>query len=54
MKLYTLVENTCGKSDCIAEHGLSIYVETEKHRLLVDTGQTDAVVKNAEKMPKMG
>ena len=49
MKLYTLVENTCGKSDCIAEHGLSIYVETEKHRLLVDTGQTDAVVKNAEK-----
>ena len=28
--------------------GLSIYIETEKHRLLLDTGQTDAVVKNAE------
>ena len=48
MKIVTLVENTCGHEDCIAEHGLSLYVETEKHKLLLDTGQTDAVVKNAE------
>lgn len=48
MKIVTLVENTCGHKYCIAEHGLSVYVETEKHRLLLDTGQTDAVVKNAE------
>ncbi len=26
---------------------LSLYIETEKHKLLLDTGQTDAVVKNA-------
>ena len=48
MKIVTLVENTCGHQDCIAEHGLSIYIETEKHKLLLDTGQTDAIVKNAE------
>ena len=48
MRIVTLVENTCGHEDCIAEHGLSIYIETEKHKLLLDTGQTDAIVKNAE------
>lgn len=48
MKIVTLVENTCGHEGCIAEHGLSLYIETEKHKLLLDTGQTDAVVKNAE------
>lgn len=47
MKIITLVENTCGREGCIAEHGLSLYIETGKHRLLLDTGQTDAVVKNA-------
>ncbi len=48
MKIITLVENTVGNESCIAEHGLSVYIETEKHRLLLDTGQTDAVVTNAE------
>ena len=48
MKIITLVENSCGHEGCIAEHGLSIYIETEKHKLLLDTGQTDAVVKNAK------
>ena len=32
MKLITLVENTQGSHGCIAEHGLSIYIETEKHK----------------------
>ena len=48
MKIITLVENTVENEKCITEHGLSIYIETEKHKLLLDTGQTDAVVKNAE------
>ena len=48
MKIITLVENTCGREGCIAEHGLSLYIETAKHKLLLDAGQTDAVVKNAE------
>ena len=47
MKIITLVENTEGNEKCIAEHGLSVYIETKKHRLLLDTGQTDAVVNNA-------
>ncbi len=48
MRIVTLVENSNGAENCIAEHGLSIYIETEKHKLLLDTGQTDAVVRNAE------
>ena len=48
MRIITLVENTCGHENCIAEHGLALYIETVKHKLLLDTGQTDAVVKNAE------
>lgn len=48
MKIVTLVENTCGNDSCIAEHGLSIYIETERHKLLMDTGQTDAFIRNAE------
>ena len=48
MHIITLVENTCGHENCIAEHGLSLYIETDKHKLLLDTGQTDAVVKNAK------
>ena len=47
MKLITLVENTCGSNGCIAEHGLSIYIETNSHKLLLDAGQTDAIVRNA-------
>lgn len=48
MKIITLVENSGGHESCIAEHGLSIYIETDMHKLLFDTGQTDAVLKNAE------
>jgi len=50
LKIVTLVENTCGNEACIAEHGLSLYIETEKHRILADAGQTDAVVRNAEQL----
>ncbi len=48
MKLLTLVENTSGNEHCIAEHGLCIYIETEKHYLLLDSGQTDALIHNSE------
>ena len=37
-----------GKNGCLAEHGLSVYLETGKHKLLVDTGATDAFLRNAE------
>lgn len=50
MKLITLVENTLGQSGCIAEHGLCIYIETAKHKLLMDSGQTDALIHNAQQL----
>ena len=47
MKFVTLVENTT-KCELGAEHGLSIYAETEKHKLLFDVGTTDLFIKNAK------
>lgn len=48
MKRIALVENTPGKAGCIYEHGLSIYIETRQHRILLDTGASDAFLKNAK------
>lgn len=50
MKIITLIEDTCGNPDCRHEHGLSLYIETKKHKLLVDTGATDAFLYNAKKL----
>ena len=50
MKIITLVENTAENECFTAEHGLCIYIESEKHKLLLDTGQTDALIHNAEKL----
>ncbi len=48
MELIALIEDTPGRPGCIFEHGLSIYVETRNHKLLMDTGATGAFIKNAE------
>ena len=50
MKIINLIENTEGSSGCLFEHGLSFYVETKKHKLLVDTGATNTFIANAEKL----
>ncbi len=50
MRIVTLIEDTPGKNGCEYEHGLSFYLETPKHKLLVDTGATDASLRNAEKL----
>ena len=50
MRIINLVENTEGKSGCGVEHGLCFYIETEKHKLLMDTGQTDLLIENAQKL----
>lgn len=50
MKIINLIEDTKGVEDCVYEHGLSFYIETEKHKLLLDTGATDAFLSNAEKL----
>lgn len=48
MRILTLIEDTCGNPACACEHGLSIYIETEKHRLLLDAGATTVFLANAE------
>ena len=48
MRIISLIENTKGSGECLFEHGLSVYIETEKHCLLADTGASGAFVKNAE------
>jgi 7,8-dihydropterin-6-yl-methyl-4-(beta-D-ribofuranosyl)aminobenzene 5'-phosphate synthase len=48
MRVTVLVENTVGRTLPISgEHGLSLWVEYEGHKLLFDTGQRGAVVTNA-------
>ena len=47
MKIYTLMENTPCEPRFAAEHGLSLYIETDRHRLLFDTGASGAFADNA-------
>ncbi|MCD8354968.1 MAG: MBL fold metallo-hydrolase [Clostridia bacterium] len=47
MRIVNLIENTEGKCCPRFEHGLSFYIETASHRLLVDTGASDAFLENA-------
>lgn len=47
MKIVCLMENTAISDDVIWEHGFSIYVETEKHKLLIDTGASSGFLENA-------
>ena len=50
MRIVNLIENTEGVSGCSYEHGLSFYIETEKHKILMDFGPSDAILQNAEKL----
>src|SRR5699024_10494973 len=50
MKIYALMENTPYAPQFAAEHGLSLYIETDRHRLLFDAGATGAFADNAERL----
>ena len=50
MKIKVLVENTAISKEFKSKHGLSVYLETAKHKILFDLGQDGLFVKNAEKM----
>ncbi|MDO5425307.1 MAG: MBL fold metallo-hydrolase [Eubacteriales bacterium] len=50
MRIVNLVENTVCGQELGCEHGLSFYIETGKHRLLVDMGATGLFAENAEKL----
>jgi len=47
MKITSLLENTAERDDVQTEHGLSLYIETEGHRILFDMGQTEMFYENA-------
>ncbi len=48
MRIINLIEDT-GSEDCfLHEHGLSFYIETQNHKVLLDTGATDAFIENAK------
>lgn len=46
MKITVLVENT-GPNELIIEHGLSLYIEFNDKKYLLDAGQSDSFFKNA-------
>ncbi len=50
MKITSLIENTAGAEGCVPLHGLSLYIETERHRVLMDFGPSDDTLRNAERL----
>lgn len=47
MKITALAENISETASIYSEHGLSLFIETEKTNILFDMGQTDIFYKNA-------
>src|SRR5574344_216468 len=50
MLIKTLVENTAISKDFGSEHGLSLYIETKKHKILFDVGSSELFLQNAKKL----
>lgn len=50
MIIKALVENTAVSEDFQSEHGLSLYIETGKYKLLFDTGASSLFLENAKKL----
>ena len=50
MKITVLAENTGINENMIIEHGLSLYIETDNHKILFDMGQTEAFAQNADEL----
>ena len=50
IKIQNLIEDTAANNGCLAEHGLSFYVETLNHKLLVDAGASGKFMENAKKL----
>ena len=50
MKWTVLSDNRTRNDQLQTEHGLSILLETDKHRILLDTGASDVFIRNAERL----
>lgn len=50
MRVTVLVENSACKRGLLAEHGLAFWIKGDHFRVLFDAGQSDLVVRNAERL----
>ncbi len=50
MNITVLTENTSLSPEIGCEHGLSLYIETDQHKILFDMGQTNLFYENAKKL----
>ena len=50
MKWTVLSDNRSSDSRLSTEHGLSILLQTERHKILLDTGASDVYIRNAEQL----
>lgn len=50
MRIVTLLENYTQDQSLSCEHGLSLYIETGKFKILFDAGQSGLFAENAEKL----
>ncbi len=50
MRIHVLAENTTCRADLVAEHGLSLLIESGGLRILFDTGASGVFADNAERM----
>ena len=50
MKWTVLSDNRSNDCRLSTEHGLSILLETEQHKILLDTGASDVFIRNAEQL----
>jgi len=48
MRIINLIEDTKGKEECVFAHGLSFFVETKNHKMLLDLGPSDKTLENAK------
>ena len=48
MQILNLIEDTKGRSDLINAHGLSFYIETKMHKIILDLGPSEKTIYNAK------
>ncbi len=50
MRIVNLIENTEGVQGCASKHGLSFYIETAQHKILLDLGPSEETMENAQRL----
>lgn len=53
IKIFSLIDNTCGLSPFLGEHGLSYYIEADKNKILFDFGASGTALINNVKIAKI-